>query len=106
MARGETDTATKANDLFDRFWKGKVYLGLKIGELVAILEQLNSALQAKPANVSEKSEAVKIASTHINAQRTDEVFHELFSAAEEKCKEYQLDPLKVPRIRPPRPSAD
>ena len=36
----------------------------------------------------------------------DEVFHELLSAAEENCKEYQLDPLKVPRIRPPRPSAD
>jgi len=31
------------------------------------------------------------------------VFHELFSAAEEKCEEYQLDPLEVPRIRvPPR----
>ena len=104
MARGVTDTATKANGLLDRFRKGKVYLGLKMAvKLVAILEQLNSALQAKSANVSGMLEAVKIASTHVSAQRTDEVFHELFSAAEEKCEEYQLDPLEAPRTRvPPR----
>ena len=104
MARGETDTATKANGLLDRFQEGKVYLGLKMAaRLVAILEQLNSALQAKSANVSGMLEAVKIASTHISAQRTDAMFHELFSAAEEKCEEYQLNPLEVPRMRvPPR----
>ena len=104
MARGETDTATKANGLLDRFWKGKVYLGLKMAaKQVAILEQLNSALhaQAKSANVSGMLEAVKIASTHVSAQRTDEVFHELFSAAEEKCEEYQLNPLEAPRTRVP-----
>jgi hypothetical protein len=33
-------------------------------------------------------EAVKTSSIHIGAQRTDEAFHELFSAAEEKCEEY------------------
>ena len=100
MARGETDTATKANGLLDRFQKGKVFLGLKMAaKPVAILEQLNSALQAKSANVSGMVEAVKTSSTHISAQRTDEAFHELFSAAEEKCEEYQLDPLEVPRIR-------
>lgn len=70
-------------------------------KLVAILEQLNSAPQAKSANVSEMLEAVRIASTHISAQRTDEVFHELFSAAEENCEEYQLDPLEVPQKRVP-----
>ncbi|XP_028410213.1 uncharacterized protein LOC114532818 [Dendronephthya gigantea] len=104
MARGETDTATKANGLLDRFQKGKVFLGLKMAaKPVAILEQLNSALQAKSANVSGMVEAVKTSSKHISAQRTDEAFHELFSAAEEKCEEYQLDPLEVPRIRvPPR----
>ena len=69
---------------------------------VAILEQLNSALQAKSANVSRMVEAVKTSSTHISAQRTDEAFHELFSAAEEKCEAYQLDPLEVPRIRVPQ----
>ncbi len=104
MARDETDTATKANGLFDRFQKGKVFLGLKMAaKPVAILEQLNSALQSKSANMSGMVEAVKTSSTHISAQRTDEVFHELFSAAEEKCEEYQLDPLEVPRARvPPR----
>ena len=88
MARGETDTANKANGLLDRFQKGKVFLGLKMAaKPVAILEQLNSALQAKSANVSGMVEAVKTSSTHISAQRTDEAFHELFSAAEEKCEE-------------------
>ncbi len=104
MARDETDTATKGNGLFDRFQKGKIFLGLKMAaKPVAILEQLNSALQSKSANMSGMVQAVKTSSTHISAQRTDEVFHELFSAAEEKCEEYQLDQLEVPRARvPPR----
>ncbi|CAB4023942.1 zinc finger MYM-type 1-like [Paramuricea clavata] len=60
MARGETDTAAKANGLLDRFQKGKVFLGLKMAaKPEAILEQLNSALQAKSANVSGMVEAVK-----------------------------------------------
>ena len=102
MARGETDTATRANGLLDRFQKGKVFLGLKMAvKPVAILEQLNSALQAKSANVSGMLEAVKTSSTHISAQRTNEAFHQLFCAAEEKCEEYQLDPLEVPRLRVP-----
>ena len=102
MARAQTDTVTKANGLLDRFQKGKVYLGLKIAARpVEILEQVNSALQAKSANVSGMVEAAKIASRHISAQRTDEVFHELFSAAKEKCEEYQLNPLEVPRMRVP-----
>jgi len=68
MARGEIDTATKANGLLDRFQKGKVFLGLKMAtKLVAILEQLNSALQTKSANISGMLEAVKIASTQICA---------------------------------------
>ena len=66
---------------------------------VAMLEQLNSALQAKSANVSGNVEALKISSTQISAQRTDEAFYQLFTATEEKCKEYELDPLQVPRAR-------
>ena len=70
---------------------------------VALLEQLNSALQAKSANVSGMLEAVKISSEHIKAQRSDEAFHEIFAAAKEKYKEYDLEPLEVPRRRgPPR----
>jgi hypothetical protein len=30
MACGETDNATKANGILDRFQKGKVFLGLKM----------------------------------------------------------------------------
>ena len=71
MASGVTDTATKANGLLDRFQKGKVFLGLTMAaKPVAILEQLNSALQAKSANVSGMVEAVKTSSTHISVQRT------------------------------------
>ncbi|CAB3994357.1 Hypothetical predicted protein [Paramuricea clavata] len=100
MVRGETDTETKANGQLDRFQKGKVFLGLKMAaKPVAILEQLNSALQAKTENVSGMVEAIKTSSTHISAQNTDEAFHEYFSAAEEKCEDNQLDPLEVPRIR-------
>ena len=79
--RGVTDTATKANGLLDRFQKGKVFLGLAMAaKPVAILEQLNSALKAKSANVSGMVEAVKTSSTHISVQRTDEAFHQLFTA--------------------------
>ena len=91
MASGVTNTATKANGLLDRFQKGKVFLGLTMAaKPVAILEQLNSALQAKSANVSGMVEAVKTSSTHISIQRTDEAFHQLFTAAVKKCEEYQL----------------
>ena len=44
-------------------------------------------------------EAVKTSSTHISVQRTDEAFHQLFTAAEEKCEKYQLDSFEVPRVR-------
>ena len=99
MASGVTDTATKANSLLDRFQKGKVFLGLTMAaKPVAILEQLNSALQAKSANVSGMVEAVKTSSTHISVQRTDEAFHQLFTAAVKKCEEYQLDSFEVPRV--------
>ena len=73
--------------------KEKLYLGLNMAAgLVSVLEQLTSALQTKSAIVSWLVEAVKIASTHISAQRKDEVFHDLFFAAEEKCEGYQLNP--------------
>ena len=104
MKNGVTETATKANGLLERFQKGNVLLGLMTAaKPVALLEQLNSALQAKSANVSGMLEAVKISSEHIKTQRSDEAFHQIFTAAEEKCEEYDLDPLEVPRIRgPPR----
>ena len=102
MASGVTDTATKANGLLDRFQKGKVFFGLTMAaKPVAILEQLNSALQAKSANVSSMVEAVKTSSTHISVQRTDEAFHQLFTTAVKKCEEYQLDTFEVPRVRIP-----
>ena len=100
MKNGVTETATKANGLLERFQKGNVLLGLMTAaKPVALLEQLNSALQAKSANVSGMLEAVKISSEHIKTQRSDEAFHQIFTAAEEKCEEYDLDPLEIPRIR-------
>ena len=102
MASGVTDTATKANNLLDRFQKGKIFRGLTMAaKPVAILEQLNSALQAKSANVSGMVEAVETSSTHVSVQRTDEAFHQLFTAAVKKCEEYQLDSFEVPRVRIP-----
>ena len=86
MARGETDTATKANGLLDRF--GRLSWVELAAKPVAILEHLNSALQAKSANVSGMVEAVRTSSSHISAQRMHEAFHELFSVAVEKCEEY------------------
>ena len=54
---GVTDTAMKANGLLERFQKGKVFLGLTMAtKPVAMLEQLNRALQAKSANVSGQSQ--------------------------------------------------
>jgi hypothetical protein len=70
---------------------------------VAVLEQLNAALQAKSANVSGMVEAVTKSSKYINSLRTEEAFHEIFSVAEAKCHEYQLEDIGVPRKRgPPR----
>ena len=40
-------------------------------------------------------------STHISVLRTDEAFHQLFTAAVKKCEEYQLDSFEVPRVRIP-----
>ena len=100
MASGVTDTATKANGLLDRFQKEKAFLGSTMAtKPVAILEQLNSALQVKSANVSGIVEAVKTSSTHITVQRTDEAFHQLFIAAVKKCEEHQLHSFEVPRVR-------
>ena len=92
---GVTKTATKANGLLDRFQKGHTLLGLKItAKPVALLEQLNGALQGKSAYVSGMLEDVKISSEHIKAQHSDEAFHEIFTAAKEKCEEYDLDHLR------------
>ena len=92
---GVTETATKANGLLDRFQKGHTLLGLKItAKPVALLEQLNGALQGKSAYVSGMLEDVKISSEHIKAQRSDEAFHEIFTAAKQKCEEYDLDHLR------------
>jgi hypothetical protein len=55
---------------------------------VAVLEQLNTALQAKSANVSGMVEAVTKSSKYINSLRTEEAFHEIFSVAEAKCHKY------------------
>ena len=74
---------------------------------VALLEQLNSVLQAKSANVSVMLETVKISSDSIRAWYSDEVFHKIFIAVEEKGKTYELDPLEIPRRRcPPKRYAD
>ncbi|KAI6647075.1 Zinc finger MYM-type protein 1-like [Oopsacas minuta] len=42
---------------------------------------------------------VKISTESIRAWYSDEVFHEIFIAAEEKGETYQLDPLEIPRRR-------
>ncbi|KAI6658175.1 Zinc finger MYM-type protein 1-like [Oopsacas minuta] len=66
---------------------------------VALLEQLNSVLQAKSATVSGMLETVKISSESIRAWHSDEVFHEIFITAKEKGETYELDPLEIPRRR-------
>ena len=50
---GATESATKANGLLDPFQKGETLLRLMVASRpVALLEQLNSALEAKSATVS------------------------------------------------------
>ena len=59
MADTKSDAATKANGLSERFQKRKVLLCLMMAtKTIAMLEQLNSAPQAKLARVSEMVEAV------------------------------------------------
>ena len=57
---------------------------MSAAKLVAILEQLNSALQAKSENVSGILEAVKITSDHIKVQMKYSIKYLL---------QYDLDPL-------------
>ena len=67
---------------------------MSAAKLVAILEQLNSALQAKSENVSGILEAVKITSDHIKVQMKYSIKYLL---------QYDLDPLEIPRKPcPPR----
>ena len=95
---GITESAAKANGLLDRFQKGETLLGLMIAARpVALLEQLNSVLQAKSANVSGMLENVKVSSESIRAWYSDEVYHKIFIAVEEKGETNELDPLEIPR---------
>ena len=65
---GVTESAAKANGLLDRFQKGEKLLGMMIAaKPVALLEQLNSVLQAKSVNVSGILETIKISSEFIRA---------------------------------------
>ena len=104
MSRATGESATKANGLHDRFMQGKIFLGLSMAvKPIAVLEQLNSALQAKSSNLSGAIEAVKKSSEHISTLRSDEAFHQVFVAAEKKCEDYYLNPIQLPRMRaPPR----
>ncbi|XP_072169903.1 zinc finger MYM-type protein 1-like [Diadema setosum] len=97
---GTGETSVKANGLFDRFEKGHTLLGLQMAmKPIAILEQLNSTLQARSANVSGMLEAARIATKEIRSSRSDEEFLGLYEATEQKIKEYNLEPLQLPRRR-------
>ncbi|XP_063967530.1 uncharacterized protein LOC129267544 [Lytechinus pictus] len=97
---GSGETSVKANGLLDRFDKGQTLLGLQMAiKHITILEQLNSAMQARSANVSGMLEAARVTTREIRESRNDNAFHTVYPTTEQKVEEYDLEALQLPRRR-------
>nr|XP_054761170.1 zinc finger MYM-type protein 1-like [Lytechinus pictus] len=97
---GSGETSVKANGLLDRFDKGQTLLGLQMAiKPIAILEQLNSAMQARSANISGMLEAARVTTNEIRESRNENAFHTVYLTTEQKVEEYELEPLQLPRRR-------
>ena len=102
MSAETGDTAVKANGLHDRFMKGTTLLGLHMTQKpLAVLEQLNSALQARSANVSGMLEATEITIKQLKLWRSDESFDSIFDKTEDVVESTDMEHICLPRIRNP-----
>ena len=73
----QSETATKAQGLLDRFQQGSTILGLKICMTVfGPLKLLNRALQSSMANMSGMMAAVETVTDELKALQTDEHFQQ------------------------------
>ena len=62
---------------------------------------LNKILQGKYETVSGALEATKLVIKNLNEKRTDEAFRKIFSNAEKMIREFNLEPISLPRQRCP-----
>ena len=98
------ETATKASGLLDRFSTGKTILGMKIAvKVFGPLEELNRALQTSSYTVSGMLQTVDVIKSQLLAQRTDDLFDELYTAVTAICEQHGLNPISLPRHRRPGP---
>ena len=102
MSQQTGDTAVKARGLHDVFRKGTTLLELYMAQKpLALLEQLNSSLQATAANVSGMLAATVIAIAQLKLWRSDEEYSVVLNNAQSKVDLLDIDPIKMPRTSKP-----
>nr|CAB3267957.1 zinc finger MYM-type protein 1-like [Phallusia mammillata] len=104
MSEGSTDSATKANALLNRFEKTETFLALYlVKKPIALLEQLNSSMQASSSNLSGSIEAVATTAKQIQVFRDPIMYTNLFDETTKISANLGLDEISVPRRRQPTP---
>ena len=68
---------------------------------LAVLEQLNSALQTRSANVSGMLEAIEITIKQLKLWRSDESFDSVFDKTQYVVESTDMEHICLPRTRKP-----
>jgi hypothetical protein len=99
-----SETSIKARGLLVQFQEGTTLLGIKIAsDIIGILEELNTSLQATNATVSGMLQAVKTVEAQLSQFRSEEKFHQIFTSVNDTITQLDLKPVSLPRQRrPPR----
>jgi hypothetical protein len=97
-----SEIKVRASGLLRKFQDGSTLMCLVMAKrIVAPLECLNKALQAKSATVAGMLEATEQVKQQLIALRTDEQLHTIMTEVEETISKLELDPLKLPRRKQP-----
>jgi len=95
-----SETTTKVRGLLLRFQDGVLFLGLEVAmTVIAVLEELNTALQARDATVSGMLEAVTNARMQLSQFRSDDNFQSILASADNAVRQLDLKPISLPRQR-------
>ena len=70
-------------------------------EVLGELECLNRSLQRKTASVTGMLAAVKCVKETLQVKRSDEKFHQIYTAVCDKISELDLETIQMPHIRRP-----
>ncbi len=104
MASSNTsDTASRANGLYERFQKGTTVLGLFLAKEVMMgLEGMNTSLQGRGKKVGGMLSAVDCVKKHFQSQRTEEAFITVYTSATDLATSLDIEPIKMPHLRKPQ----